>query len=326
MAILVTGAAGFIGFHLSQVLLARGERVIGVDNLNDYYEVSLKEARLAVLRDRPGFVFERLDIADRVAMEALSARHPDVTGVVSLAAQPGVRYSLINPYAYVQTNVDGHLCVLELCRRLPRLKHLVYASSSSVYGLGDEMPLSVDQRTDSPISLYAATKKSAELMSRTYAHLYGLPQTGLRYFTVYGPWGRPDMAPMIFTRRILAGEAIQVFNEGDMSRDFTYIDDIVAGTVACLDAPPGPSGREPPHRIYNIGNNAPVPLLDFIATLEESLGRKAIRELLPMQPGDVKETYADIEPMRRDFGYAPTTSLAEGIPRFVAWYKDYYGV
>lgn len=326
MTILVTGAAGFIGFHLSQALLARGERVVGIDNLNDYYEVSLKEARLAVLQRHPSFVFERLDIADRQAMEALATRHGDVTGMVSLAAQPGVRYSLVNPYAYVQTNVDGHLCVLELCRRLPGLKHLVYASSSSVYGLSDQMPLSVEQRTDSPISLYAATKKAAELMSRTYAHLYGLPQTGLRYFTVYGPWGRPDMAPMLFTRRILAGEPIQVFNEGRLSRDFTYVDDIVAGTVACLDSPPAGEGNEPPHKVYNIGNNTPVPLMDFIATLEEALGRKAVQELLPMQPGDVKETYADIDPMRRDFGYEPRTQLREGVARFVAWYKDYYGV
>lgn len=326
MTILVTGAAGFIGFHLSQALLARGERVVGIDNLNDYYEVSLKEARLAILQRHSSFVFERLDIADRAAMEALATRHADVTGMVSLAAQPGVRYSLVNPYAYVQTNVDGHLCVLELCRRLPGLKHLVYASSSSVYGLSDQMPLSVEQRTDSPISLYAATKKAAELMSRTYAHLYGLPQTGLRYFTVYGPWGRPDMAPMLFTRRILAGEPIQVFNEGRLSRDFTYVDDIVAGTVACLDSPPVAEGNQPPHKVYNIGNNTPVPLMEFIATLEEALGRKAVQELLPMQPGDVKETYADIDPMRRDFGYEPRTQLREGVARFVAWYKDHYGV
>ncbi|MEO5337256.1 MAG: NAD-dependent epimerase/dehydratase family protein [Magnetospirillum sp. WYHS-4] len=326
MTILVTGAAGFIGFHLVRTLLARGDRVVGVDNLNDYYDVGLKEARLARLRDHPGFAFERLDIADRVAMESLADRHPDVTDVVSLAAQPGVRYSLVNPYAYVHTNVDGHLCVLELCRRLPQPRHLVYASSSSVYGLSPDMPLAVEQRTDSPISLYAATKKSAELMSRTYAHLYRLPQTGLRYFTVYGPWGRPDMAPMIFTRKILAGEPIQIFNQGDMRRDFTYVDDIVAGTIACLDSPPADRGETPPHRIYNIGNNTPVALLEFIAALEAALGRTAVRELLPMQPGDVKETFADIEPMRRDFGYRPRTPLSEGIGHFVAWYKDYFGV
>lgn len=326
MTVLVTGAAGFIGFHLARTLMARGDRVIGVDNLNDYYEVSLKEARLRLLQEDDRFVFERLDIADREAMEALAGRHPGVTRVVHLAAQPGVRYSLIDPHAYTRTNVEGHLCVMEYCRRLESLEHLVYASSSSVYGANAKLPYAVEDRTDHPVSLYAATKKSMELMSHCYAHLYGLPQTGLRFFTVYGPWYRPDMALFIFTRKILAGEPIPVFNNGEMRRDFTYIDDIVNGVVACLDRPPEVQEGEPPARVYNIGNNRSETLMAYIGALEDALGRKAEIDFLPMQPGDVHETYADIEATTRDFGFEPKTGIEEGIPQFVAWFRDYYGV
>lgn len=325
MTVLLTGAAGFIGFHTCRALLARGERVIGVDDVNDYYDVNLKEARLAKLGDDKGFTFERLDIADRQAMTQLIDRHPGITRVIHLAAQAGVRYSLINPYAYVRTNVDGHLVLLEACRRLKGLGHFVFASSSSVYGANRQLPFSVEDRVDSPVSLYGATKKSAELISHSYSRLYGMPQTGLRFFTVYGPWGRPDMAAFIFTRKILAGESIPVFNNGDMRRDFTYVDDIVAGVLACADKPPAAADGQPPFRIYNLGNNRSERLMDFIALLEDSLGRKAAIELLPMQPGDVKETYADISSAERDFGFQPKMTINEGIPRFVEWYRDYYG-
>ena len=324
MTVLVTGVAGFIGFHVAEALLERGERVIGVDNLNDYYEVSLKEARLGNLQNRRGFGFHRIDIADRDAVRALFDKERDIDRIVHLAAQAGVRYSLINPYAYLRCNVDGHVVLLEASRTLPRLDHFVYASSSSVYGANTKLPFAVEDRTDHPVSLYAATKKAMEAISHAYAHIYHLPLTGLRFFTVYGPWGRPDMAAFIFTRKILAGEPIPVFNHGDMHRDFTYIDDIVAGVVACLDRPP--AGKEGASRLYNIGNHRSEALTDFIATIERALGQKATVELLPMQPGDVKETYADIEATRRDFGFEPTTTIAEGIPRFIAWYRDYYGV
>lgn len=324
MTVLVTGAAGFIGFHVAQALLERGERVIGVDNLNDYYEVSLKEARLGVLQHRRGFSFHRLDIADRDAVQALFDRDQDITRVVHLAAQAGVRYSLINPYAYLRSNVEGHVVLLEACRKLPRLDHFVYASSSSVYGANTKLPFAVEDRTDNPVSLYAATKKSMEAISHSYTHIYGLPLTGLRFFTVYGPRGRPDMAYFIFTRKILAGEPIPVFNRGAMRRDFTYIDDIVSGVLACLDRPPATG--ENASRLYNIGNHRSEALMDFIATLEKALDRKATIEFQPMQAGDVTETYADIEATRRDFGFEPTTAIAEGIPRFVSWYRDYYGV
>ncbi len=322
MTVLVTGAAGFIGFHVAQALLARGDRVVGVDNLNDYYEVALKEARLGRLQGRPGFRFERVDIADREAVAALFAAHPGIDRIVHLAAQAGVRYSLVNPYAYLRSNVDGHVVLLEAARTLARLDHFVYASSSSVYGANTKLPFAVEDRTDNPVSLYAATKKAMEAISHSYAHIYGLPLTGLRFFTVYGPWGRPDMAAFIFTRKILAGEPIPVFNHGDMHRDFTYIDDITAGVVACLDRPPPRGGGA--SRLYNIGNHRSEALMDFIATIETALGRKAVVAFEPMQPGDVKETYADIDATRRDFGFEPTTSIAAGIPRFVAWYRDYY--
>ena len=324
MAILVTGAAGFIGSHVCRALLERGTAVVGLDNLDPYYDVKLKEARLDRLRARPRFAFERLDIADAPAMLGLMGRHPDIDGVVHLAAQAGVRYSLIDPYAYMRTNVQGHLALLEACRTLKTLRHLVFASTSAVYGANTKLPFAVEDRVDSPISVYAASKRSAELQSFTYGHLFGIPQTGLRFFTVYGPWGRPDMAAFIFTRKILAGEPIDVFNNGDMRRDFTYIDDVTAGVVAALDHPP--QGPGVPVRLYNLGNSRVEPLMRFIEILQEALGKKADIRFGPMQPGDVKATYADIAPAARDFGFAPRTFIAEGLPRFVAWYREYYGV
>ena len=325
MSVLVTGAAGFIGFHTCGALLDRGERVIGVDDVNDYYDVSLKEARLAVLQKSGDFSFERLDIAERDHMDTLIGRRPGITRVVHLAAQAGVRYSLVNPYAYVRTNVEGHLVVLEACRKLDGLEHFVFASSSSVYGANTKLPFSVEDRVEAPVSLYGSTKRSGELISHSYSRLHGMPQTGLRFFTVYGPWGRPDMAAFIFSRKILAGEPIPVYNNGDMRRDFTYIDDIVAGILACLDRPPTADAGEPPFRLYNLGNNKGERLMDFIALIEKTLGRKAEVELLPMQPGDVKETYADISSSQRDFGFHPAVTIDEGVPRFIEWYREYYG-
>jgi UDP-glucuronate 4-epimerase len=322
MTALVTGAAGFIGYHVAEALLTRGWAVVGVDNLNDYYEVSLKQARLGRLEAKKGFAFRKLDFADRESLTALGAEFPGITHIVHLGAQPGVRYSLINPYAYITSNVMGQVAVLELARTLKQLRNVVYASSSSVYGGNQKMPFAVGDAVETPQSLYAATKRSDELISHTYAHLYGLPQVGLRFFTVYGPWGRPDMAPMVFTRAILAGEPIRVFNNGEMWRDFTYIDDIVAGVLAAMDAPPAGTL---PHMLYNLGNNRSEKLTDFIAALEDALGRKAQMRFEPMQPGDVEKTYADIEATRRDLGFAPTTPIGVGVPKFVAWYKDYYG-
>jgi len=321
MQVLLTGAAGFIGYHVAQALLARGDEVVGVDNLNAYYEVTLKEARLAKLTGQKGFSFERLDIADRDAMLALSSKHPGVTHVVHLAAQAGVRHSLTDPYTYVTSNVMGQVILLELARKLSKLEHFVYASSSSVYGGNTKLPFSVDDETEQPNSLYAATKKADELIGHTYAHLYGVPATGLRFFTVYGPWGRPDMAAFLFTRAILKDEPIRVFNHGEMWRDFTYVDDIVAGILAAVAHRPK---RTPPHAVYNLGNHKSEKLTDFIAVLENALGRKATYQLEPMQPGDVARTYADIEASRRDLGFEPKTPIGEGVPRFVAWYKDYY--
>ncbi|MEJ0028411.1 MAG: NAD-dependent epimerase/dehydratase family protein [Rhizomicrobium sp.] len=323
MTVLVTGAAGFIGYHVATALLARGERVVGIDNLNDYYEVSLKEARLARLSPHAGFSFEKLDISDRDAILALGERHGEIDRIVHLAAQAGVRYSLVDPYTYIQSNVMGQVVMLEMARRLPSLCHFVYASSSSVYGANTDMPFSVAQRVDRPNSLYAATKRADELIAHTYAHLYRLPSTGLRFFTVYGPWGRPDMSPMLFARAILAGEKIRVFNEGEMWRDFTYIDDIVDGVLRALDRP---AAGEPPHAVYNLGNHRSEKLLDYIATLEDAIGRKADKRLEPMQAGDVARTYADIDATRRDLGYEPTTPISVGIPKFVQWYRDYYRV
>jgi UDP-glucuronate 4-epimerase len=317
VTILVTGAAGFIGYHVAQALLDDGREVVGIDNLNDYYEVSLKEARVAELRSRKGFSFHKADISDRAAMFDIVAHHPDISGIVHLAAQAGVRHSLTDPYTYVSSNVMGQVVMLEAARKLPKLKHFVYASSSSVYGRNEKLPFAVDDRTDEPRSLYGATKKADELITAAYADLYGIPSTGLRFFTVYGPWGRPDMAAFIFTRAILKGEPIPVFNKGEMWRDFTYIDDIVSGVVQALDRP------QKAHRIYNLGNNKSEKLTHFIALIEKSLGRKATIHFEPMQPGDVVATYADIEASKRDLGFAPTTPIETGIPKFIDWYRAY---
>jgi UDP-glucuronate 4-epimerase len=320
MTILVTGAAGFIGFHTSAALLRRSERVIGVDNLNNYYSVRLKEARLTELERIPGFTFERLDLAERGALGALVARNPDINGIIHLAAQAGVRYSLTNPHAYISANIEGHLEVLEAGRRMHSLKHVVFASSSSVYGGNTKLPFSVCDRVDAPQSLYGATKKADELLSYCYSHLYRIPTTGLRFFTVYGPWGRPDMAAWIFTEAISEGRPVKLFNFGNMRRDFTYVDDIVAGILACLDRPPADRGEAPPFRIYNIGNNKSEDLKRFVEILERALGRKAVIEFAPLQPGDVPATYADIAETERDLGFRPTTSIDTGLPRFVDWF------
>ena len=322
MSILLTGAAGFIGFHVAKALLERGDRVVGIDNLNGYYDVRLKEARLALLRVYPGFAFAKLDVADRDGVFALLERHKELRSSIHLAAQAGVRYSLENPYAYIDANVMGTLVMLEAARRIDGLTAITYASSSSVYGANRKQPFSVEDPVELPVSLYAATKRSCELLARTYSHLYGLPATGLRFFTVYGPWGRPDMAAYLFTRAILAGQPIKVFNEGRMARDFTYIDDIVAGTIAAHDRPPASGAAD---RVYNLGNHRPEQLLDFIAVLERLLGRTATKELLPMQPGDVPESFADIEASRRDLGFEPKTTIEVGLARFVEWYKQYHG-
>lgn len=321
MSILVTGAAGFIGFHVAKALLERGERIIGVDNLNEYYDVRLKQARLDQLLALRGFTFLKLDVADRNGVFAMVERHKDLRSVIHLAAQAGVRYSLENPYAYIDANVSGTLVILEAARRIENLTAMIYASSTSVYGANRKQPFSVEDRVDQPVSLYAATKRSCELIAHAYSHLYGLPAIGLRFFTVYGPWGRPDMAAFLFTRAILAGEPIKVFNEGRMARDFTYIDDIVAGTIAAHDRPPA---EGVPHRIYNLGNHCPERLLDFIAVLEQELGCTAKKQFLPLQPGDVPESFADIEASRRDLGFEPKTTIEVGLARFVQWYKQYY--
>jgi UDP-glucuronate 4-epimerase len=335
MKVLITGAAGFIGSALALRLLNRGDEVIGIDNLNDYYDPSLKEARLARTQDHSAFTDIRIDLEDRQGIADLFAQYkPD--GVVNLAAQAGVRYSLENPNAYIDTNVVGFMHVLEGCRHND-VKHLVYASSSSVYGSNTRMPFSVHDNVDHPVSIYAATKKANELMAHTYSHLYRLPTTGLRFFTVYGPWGRPDMALFKFTRNILAGEPIDVFNYGKHRRDFTYIDDIVEGFIRTLDRIPRPnpdwSGDHPdsasstaPYALYNIGNNQPVELLHYIEVLENCLGMKAEKNLLPLQPGDVPDTYADVQDLVRDVGYKPDMSVEQGVANFVAWYRDYYQV
>jgi UDP-glucuronate 4-epimerase len=331
----VTGVAGFIGFHVAQQLLARGDTVTGIDNVNPYYDVRLKEDRLALLSGHERFTFHRIDLTDHRAVADLFAQQRPER-VIHLAAQAGVRYSLTNPHAYIDSNLVGFLHILEGCRHT-QVQHLVYASSSSVYGANTKMPFSIHDNVDHPVSLYAASKKANELMAHTYSHLYALPTTGLRFFTVYGPWGRPDMALFLFTKAILAGEPIDVFNHGKMQRDFTYIDDIVEGVIRVLDCLPQPnsswSGHDPdpgtsaaPYRLYNIGNFQPVELLDFIATLERCLGRTAEKRLLPMQPGDVPATYADVDDLMRDVGFRPSTPLSVGIPRFVEWYRGYYRV
>lgn len=318
---LVTGAGGFIGFHTAKRLLDRGDAVVGLDNLNDYYDVSLKEARLALLA-HPNFRFVKLDLADREGMKHLFETET-FDAVIHLAAQAGVRYSLQHPHAYVDSNLVGFMNVLEGCRHA-KVAHLVYASSSSVYGANVEAPFSVEHRVDHPVSLYAATKKANELMAHAYSHLYGIPTTGLRFFTVYGPWGRPDMALFGFTKAILEGRPIDVFNHGKMRRDFTYIDDIVEGVLRVAEKTPEPCETGAKYKIYNIGNDQPVELETFIATLEDALGRKAVKNYLPMQPGDVLATHADIGDLARDVGFRPSTPLAKGIAKFVAWYREYY--
>ena len=335
MKILVTGAAGFIGMHVSQILLARGDEVVGIDNLNDYYDPVLKHNRLARLVPLPGFRFERMDIVDRAAMEALFERER-FDRVVHLAAQAGVRYSLSNPRAYIDSNVVGFTNVIEGCR-YSKVAHLVYASSSSVYGGNTALPFSEHHNIDHPVSLYAATKKANELIAHTYSHLFGLPTTGLRFFTVYGPWGRPDMALFLFTKAILEGRTIDVFNHGEMVRDFTYIDDIAQGVVRVLDRPavadpgfdasrPDPARSNAPYRIFNIGNNSPVLLMDFITAIELSLGRTAAKNFMPLQDGDVPATCADVSELEAWTGFRPATSIGDGVGRFVAWYRDYFKV
>jgi len=333
MRVLVTGAAGFIGSHLSQRLLARGDEVLGFDNMNAYYDPKLKEARLQRLLPLPGFGFLKASLEDRAAVDsAFAAFKPQ--RVVNLAAQAGVRYSLENPQAYIDSNIVGFMNILESCRHTD-VEHLVYASSSSVYGANKKLPFSVEDSVDHPVSMYATTKKANELMAHTYSHLFNLPTTGLRFFTVYGPWGRPDMALFLFTRKILAGEPIDVFNNGHHTRDFTYIDDIVEGILRTLDRVPGPdphydpmhptpASSSAPYRVYNIGNHQPVELLRYIEVLESSLGRKAERNLLPLQPGDVPDTYADVQALKRDTGYSPSTSIETGVGRFVEWYRSFY--
>ena len=330
MSILLTGAAGFIGMHTARRLLDRGERVIGIDVLNAYYDPALKQARLATLEGSNAFTFEKMDFSDRDAVLDLVARNPDIDRVVHLGAQAGVRYSLEEPFDYLNSNLTGQLVLMEACRAMmdrdAGCRSFVYASSSSVYGANREMPFSIDQRTDHPMSFYGATKKAGEVMAQSYAHLYSIPSTGLRFFTVYGPWGRPDMSPYIFTSKIMNGEIIQVFNNGEMSRDFTYVDDIVTGVIAALDTPPKTGQAGAPHRVYNLGNNRPVPLMDYIGVIERACGRQAIIDFRPLQPGDVLETYADIDATTQDLGFAPTTSIEEGIPRFVEWYRGYHEV
>jgi UDP-glucuronate 4-epimerase len=348
MKVLVTGTAGFIGSFAAVRLAQRGDEVVGIDNINAYYDVNLKYGRLerdgigrqtaetgqwAQSKRLPNYRFKRMDLEDRVAMEELFGKE-DFDAVCHLAAQAGVRYSILNPYSYIDANVVGFIHILECCRH-HKVKHLVYASSSSVYGLNEKYPFSVQDNVDHPVSLYAATKKANELMAHAYSHLYGIPTTGLRFFTVYGPWGRPDMALFLFTKAILENKPIDVFNQGNMKRDFTYIDDIVVGVVKVLDRPPegDPSwrGREPdpsrsraPYRLYNIGNNSPVELTAFIEAIEKALGKKAERNLLPMQPGDVPATWADVDDLVKDFGYAPTVKVEEGVQRFVKWYREFY--
>jgi len=325
LTILVTGAAGFIGYHTAKALLDRGEQVVGLDNLNAYYDVSLKQHRLDRLTGQSGFAFAKVDLTDRDGMTRLFSEHPRIETIVHLAAQPGVRYSLENPFAYVDANVTGHLVVLEQARRCKHLRQLVYASSSSVYGESSALPFSPSDRADRPVSLYAASKRMDELMSHAYAHLYDMPATALRFFTVYGPWGRPDMAVYSFADAIMSGRPIRVFNNGTLQRDFTYVDDIVAGLLAAIDHVPDAANGNPPHRIYNLGNNRPETVSRLVAVLEEAIGKSAIIRHEKMQAGDVTATYADIEDSRRDLGFNPSTPLEDGIRRFVSWLREYQG-
>ncbi len=322
MTILVTGAAGFIGYHVCRALLARGDTVLGLDNLNAYYDPALKQARLDGLRPDGRFTFMEANVADRDRMRTVAERHPGITGVIHLAAQAGVRYSLVDPYTYVEANVMGHLVMLEMARHMPGLKHLVYASSSSVYGGNTKVPFAVGDPVEQPRSLYAATKRADELMSETYAHLFGLRLSGLRFFTVYGPWGRPDMAPYIFCRSIFAGETLPIYNLGFAKRDFSYVDDIVRGVLACHDRP----AAQPGHRVYNLGGHRSEELMRFVALLEGAIGRRARIALMPAQPGDMTETYADIDLTTRELGWTPLTTVDEGVPRFVRWFRQYHGL
>lgn len=322
MTTIVTGAAGFVGFHVAQALLARGDQVLGLDNLNEYYDVRLKHARLQQLEAQPGFVFQRVELADKEAVFAAFAGVPETTGVVHLAAQAGVRHSMVDPYAYVTSNVMGHVTVLEAARRLPRLEHLVYASSSSVYGGNIKLPFAERDRVDTPVSVYAATKRADELLSHAYGHLYGLKQTGLRFFTVYGPWGRPDMAYYSFAERIMGGQPITLYDGGQLRRDFTYVDDIVSGVVSCLDRAPG---EKQPTQVFNIGNNRAELVSELVRLLEEGLGRKALIQDTPRPVADVAETCADLEAIGAYAGYEPTTPLSRGVPRFVEWFLHYRG-
>jgi len=335
MKVLVTGAAGFIGYHISRVLCQRGDEVIGIDNLNDYYDVGLKQARLAQLESLPNFEFIKMDIAHRSDVEKLFADR-GFERVVNMAAQAGVRYSLENPHAYVESNLVGYTNLLEGCRH-HGIKHFVYASSSSVYGANETMPFSTQDNVDHPVSLYAATKKANELIAHSYSHLYQLATTGLRFFTVYGPWGRPDMSPILFAKAILAGEPIRVFNYGKHRRDFTYIDDIVEGVVRCVDKipqgnpdwsgiDPDPASSRAPWKIYNIGNGEPVELLHYIELMEKAFGKTTSKEMLPLQPGDVEGTYADVGPLQSEIGYSPCVSIEQGLQRFAKWYRNYYQV
>ncbi len=326
MSYLVTGVAGFIGFHTCRMLLDRGETVVGLDIVNDYYDPRLKEARVQLLEAYPAFTFYRVDIAERAEVEKIGARHPEITRIIHLAAQAGVRYSLVNPYAYTRSNIEGHLVMLELARNLKQCDHFVYASSSSVYGSNKKLPFSVEDRVDSPMSLYAATKKAGELMAHCYSDLYRIPTTGLRFFTVYGPWGRPDSVTYLFVKGILAGDPITVFNHGDMRRNFTYVDDIVEGVLAIAAGQPQPATGAVPAMIYNVGNNRSEPLTRYLEIIEEALGKQAKIVYAPMQAGDIKETLADIQPLIDDFGFQPRTSIEEGVPRFVSWYREYHGV
>lgn len=323
MTILVTGCAGFIGFHVAKSLLDRGDNVVGLDNLNDYYDVSLKKARLANItesKNHQSFQFKELDIQDDTGLDNLFTQNK-VTRVVHLAAQAGVRYSIENPAAYINSNIKGFLNILASCQKHP-IQHLVYASSSSVYGNNKKIPYAIEDNVDHPISMYAATKKSNELMAHVYSHLYDLPTTGLRFFTVYGPWGRPDMSPFIFAKAISEGKPLKLFNYGKHKRDFTYIDDIVDGVLRVLDSPPG---NEPPYAIHNLGNNKPVDLEDYVKVFEAAIGKKAMIEKQPMQPGDVETTFADISTMQKEFGYQPATSIEQGVAKFIKWYREYYG-
>ncbi len=326
MKYIVTGAAGFIGFYVCKKLLSEGQEVIGIDVVNDYYEVSLKEARLAQLEGQENFTFYKANIADKSAISEIFSQHNDTDYIIHLAAQAGVRYSIENPYAYAESNLLGHITMCEHAAKLPQLKHFIYASSSSVYGGNKKLPFSIDDDVNTPVSIYAATKRADELISHTYSHLHGLPSTGLRFFTVYGPWGRPDMAYFSFSKDILANRPIKVYNEGNMQRDFTYIDDIVTGIMACVDVAPQKTEDNVPHQVFNLGNNNTESLLHFIEVIEDALGKKAIKEFHPMPKGDVLATYADISMSKEKLGFSPTTSIEQGIPQFTAWFKDYYNI